>query len=147
MRLSDLDRIIAIECMAFSAPWSRMAFQGELGDNQFAHYIVALTDGMIVGYAGMWMIIDEAHITTIAVSPDYQGQGIGEMVMRQLIGLAVTLGCLRMTLEVRVSNYVAQKLYEKLGFVSYGLRPGYYSDNNEDALIMWLELVDFVNLP
>jgi ribosomal-protein-alanine N-acetyltransferase len=140
MELRDIDDILEIERLCFSAPWSRAAFVGELRDNHFARYLVALVDGKIVGYSGMWIIIDEAHITNIAVHPAYRGQKIGEAILRRMMGWAVAYGARRMTLEVRVSNLVAQQLYAKLGFVNCGLRKGYYTDNNEDAIIMWAEL-------
>lgn len=139
MRLGDLDRIMEIEHKSFSLPWSRDAFLNELTMNHFAKYLVAEADGQVVGYAGMWVIIDEAHITNIAIHPDYRGKKYGDALMREMIQLSMAHGAERMTLEVRVSNTVAQKLYEKMGFVSHGIRKGYYTDNNEDAMIMWVE--------
>lgn len=92
--------------------------------------------GRIVGYAGMWLVIDEAHITTIAVREAARGQGLGELLLTSLIEAASEMGADRVTLEVRVSNDPAQRLYEKYGFRREGLRSRYYSDNNEDAYIM-----------
>ncbi|MDQ2745293.1 MAG: ribosomal protein S18-alanine N-acetyltransferase, partial [Chloroflexota bacterium] len=92
--------------------------------------------GRIVGYAGMWLMVDEAHITTIAVLNDWRGQGLGELLLVSLIQQATAVYAHRMTLEVRVSNETAQKLYRKYGFAEEGVRPRYYSDNNEDAYIM-----------
>jgi ribosomal-protein-alanine N-acetyltransferase len=92
--------------------------------------------GRIVGYAGMWLMVDEAHITTIAVRNDWRGRGLGELLLASLIEAAQDIGAIRVTLEVRVSNEVAQSLYRKYGFQTEGLRPRYYSDNNEDAFIM-----------
>jgi ribosomal-protein-alanine N-acetyltransferase len=91
----------------------------------------------IVGYGGLWVGVDEGHITTLAVQPRYRGQGIGELLLNGLIDLAFELHATMLTLEVRVSNTVAQSLYQKYGFVSAGHRPRYYEDNGEDALIMW----------
>lgn len=91
----------------------------------------------IIGYGGMWLMVDEAHITTIAVSPSHRGQGIGELLLNGLIDQAIELRALRMTLEVRLSNESAQRLYLKYGFEPSGTRPRYYTDNGEDALIMW----------
>jgi [ribosomal protein S18]-alanine N-acetyltransferase len=96
----------------------------------------------IVGYAGLWLMTDEAHITTIAVDPDSQGFGIGELLLLGLIDRAQQIGARWLTLEVRVSNKVAQRLYEKYTFKEMGLRRRYYSDNNEDALVMWTEPIE-----
>jgi ribosomal-protein-alanine N-acetyltransferase len=96
----------------------------------------------IVGYAGLWLMTDEAHITTIAVDPDFQGNGIGELLVVALIDRAIQIGARWLTLEVRVSNEVAQKLYEKYTFKEMGIRRRYYSDNGEDALVMWTDPID-----
>jgi [ribosomal protein S18]-alanine N-acetyltransferase len=96
----------------------------------------------IVGYAGLWLMTDEAHITTIAVSPDYQGYGIGELLLLGLIDRAKQIGARWLTLEVRVTNKVAQRLYEKYTFKEMGVRRRYYSDNNEDALVMWTDAIE-----
>ncbi|MCC7366888.1 MAG: ribosomal protein S18-alanine N-acetyltransferase [Chloroflexi bacterium] len=96
----------------------------------------------IVGYAGLWLMTDEAHITTIAVDPDFQGNGLGELLLVSLIDCAKQIGARWLTLEVRVSNDVAQRLYEKYTFKEMGLRRRYYSDNNEDALVMWTDPID-----
>ena len=96
----------------------------------------------IVGYAGLWLMTDEAHITTIAVSPDYQGYGIGELLLLGLIDRAQQIGARWLTLEVRVTNKVAQRLYEKYTFKEMGVRRRYYSDNNEDALVMWTDAIE-----
>jgi ribosomal-protein-alanine N-acetyltransferase len=96
----------------------------------------------IVGYAGLWLMTDEAHITTIAVDPDFQGNGIGELLLVALIDRAKQIGARWLTLEVRVTNEVAQRLYEKYTFKEMGLRRRYYSDNGEDALVMWTDPID-----
>lgn len=140
MELSDIPRICAIEQECFATPWTEEAFRNELAHNHFARYIVMLREGDIIGYAGMWTIMDEAHVTNIAVTGAQRGKGLGERLLRELVTMAVAGGMRRMTLEVRVSNTVAQRLYEKFGFVGEGLRRGYYSDNQEDALIMWADL-------
>lgn len=93
----------------------------------------------IIGFAGLWLMVDEAHITTIAIHPDYRGKGLGELELASLIDIAIQIGAKWVTLEVRVSNYVAQNLYRKYGFREAGMRHRYYSDNQEDALIMWTE--------
>lgn len=140
MNLDDIPTIVDIERESFSAPWSAEAFRTELAQNLFAKYMIMELDGVIVGYGGMWLIIDEAHITNIAVRTPYRGRGYGELLLRELMKTALWLGARRMTLEVRVSNEVAQSLYRKMGFYPSGVRPAYYSDNLEDALIMWVEL-------
>jgi len=140
MRVEDLEEILEIEKRSFTNPWSKYAFLSELNENRFATYIVIRADGKIIGYGGMWIIFDEAHVTNVAVLPEYRGMGIGELIMRTLIDLAKKRGAVKMTLEVRKSNHVAQNLYTKLGFQPTGIRRGYYSDNNEDAIIMWKDI-------
>ncbi|MDK2992536.1 MAG: [ribosomal protein S18]-alanine N-acetyltransferase [Clostridiales bacterium] len=137
MRLSDLDDVEEIERLCFPTPWSKEAFRTEIMRNFCARYAVARLNGRVVGYIGMWLVIDEAHITNVAVHPDYRHRGIGEKLMRYMMKMAVDIGISRMTLEVRKSNIVAQKLYKKLGFEESGIRKGYYLSNNEDAIIMW----------
>lgn len=143
MTLEDIDEIIIIERESFTAPWSEEAFRTELKHNQFARYLVMELYGEVIGYGGMWLIMDEAHITNIAVRAAHRGKGLGERLLRELMRTAAGLGALRITLEVRVSNEVAKNLYRKLGFSGAGIRPRYYSDNQEDALIMWAELAPF----
>lgn len=142
MTLEDVERVGELERLSFPTPWPTEAFVTELTVNQHAKYVVAVKDRIVVAYCGMWIVVDEAHITNIAVHPGYRGQKIGEKLMRQMMGLAVLLGADRMTLEVRPSNTVARQLYQKLGFEEHGRRKGYYSDNNEDAIIMWVKLRD-----
>lgn len=140
MTLEDVPDIMAIEQEAFTCPWTGEAFRNELTNNLFARYMVIVYNGQIIGYGGMWVIVDEAHITNIAIGAGYRGKGLGELLLLEMQKLAVFFGAARMTLEVRVTNEVAQRLYRKLGFEEAGVRPGYYSDNQEDALIMWAEL-------
>lgn len=140
MNLMDLDDIMEVERLSFTLPWSREAFYRELTDNPYAYYIVADIDGKAIGYGGVWIVVDEAHITNIAVRPEYRGKKIGETLLKQLQNLAREKGAKTMTLEVRVSNHVAQNLYRKLGFLNGGIRKGYYTDNFEDALVMWVNL-------
>lgn len=137
MGIEHLDEVMEIERLSFPTPWSRGAYQREILDNSYARYIVALLGGRVVGYAGMWVLMDEAHVTNIAVHPDYRHLGIGERILRELIRRAYAAGADKMTLEVRVSNVVAQNLYKKLGFAFRGIRRGYYTDTHEDAMIMW----------
>jgi ribosomal-protein-alanine N-acetyltransferase len=142
MTLNDLDRICDIEQSAFSLPWSRESFHNELNSNHFSYYLVLEVNGLVIGYGGMWIILDEAHITNIAIEPAYRGQKWGERLLLSMQLHAFRYGAESMTLEVRKSNKVAQGLYEKLGFTTKGIRPRYYSDNGEDALIMWVTLKD-----
>jgi ribosomal-protein-alanine N-acetyltransferase len=137
MELSDLDQIMEIEKEAFTTPWSRNAFEMEITENLLAKYIVAEVDGKVVGYAGIWLIIDEGHITNIAVKKEYQGQGIGKYLIMGLVDYCKRHSIINMTLEVRKSNIVAQNLYKKFGFKDCGIRPNYYADDHEDAVIMW----------
>ena len=140
MRLEDIGQICEIEQEAFPTPWTKEAFHNELMHNQFAHYLVMENDAEIIGYGGMWVIMNEAHVTNIALRKKYRGQGLGARLLRQLQAVALFLGAERMTLEVRVSNDIAQHLYRKLGFRTVGTRKNYYTDNNEDAYIMWADL-------
>jgi len=146
MTLADLDGVMAVEEISYLTPWSRRAFVSELTENIHAHYIVARLGREVVGYAGMWVILDEAHVTNIAVHPDWRRRGLGERLLRELISRARARGATRVTLEVRKSNMVAQRLYTRLGFVPRGIRKGYYSDTGEDAIIMWLEDLGAENL-
>ena len=141
MNLADLDGVVAVEEATFSVPWSRAAFAGEL-ENELALYIVALENGKIIGYAGTWIIVDEAHVTNVGIIKECRGRGLGERLMRELMEKAKARGATAMTLETRVSNQVAQALYGKLGFKPAGFRRKYYTDNQEDALIMWCESFD-----
>ncbi len=139
MELADVDRVLEIERQSFAVPWSREAFVTEVSENRCARYLVAREDGQAIAYAGMWLVLDEAHITNIAVRKDLRGRGIGETVTRALMQLAADSGIRYMTLEVRRSNLTAQSLYKKLGFLEVGFRKRYYEDNGEDALIMACE--------
>lgn len=141
MRLADLDQVLEIERGSYLTPWSRRAFISELTENAYALYLVGRRGQRIVGYIGMWQVIDEGHITNVAVHPAERGKGYGRALMEAAMGASVERGSVRLTLEVRVSNLVAQGLYRSLGFRQVGLRRGYYTDNGEDAYVMvWGEL-------
>jgi ribosomal-protein-alanine N-acetyltransferase len=139
MRLEDLDAIHRIELASFSSPWPPNAYRSELESNRLASYLVARVDDEIVAYGGMWLMVDEAHITTFAVHPSWRRQRIGERLLLAFLDLAIARRAREATLEVRLSNVSARRLYEKYGFRPVGLRPRYYSDNGEDALIMTTE--------
>ena len=137
MELSDIDGVRAIEVASFASPWSRASFERELLQNaKVARYIVAEVNGAIAGYGGMWLVMEEAHITNIAVRPGLRGRGVGMAIVAGLIDAARELGIMYMTLECRKSNVAAQNLYGKFGFARVGLRKRYYEDNHEDAVLM-----------
>lgn len=138
MTVEDVDAVHAIEVACFKTPWSRESFMREVTENACARYVVLREDGRAIAYAGVWFVLDEGHITNIAVHPDRRGVGYGEQVTRVLIQLAADSGMNWMTLEVRRSNKAAQSLYHKVGFIDVGYRKRYY-ENSEDALIMALE--------
>lgn len=135
MTLADVDGVHAIEEATFPRPWTREDFVKEMTQNACARYLVAEQAGEIVGFAGAWIVLDEAHITNIAVARARRGQGVGKALTRGLLQYAANLGVVYATLEVRRSNGVAQGLYKGLGFVYVGLRKRYYEDNGEDAFI------------
>lgn len=135
MTLADVDGVHAIEEATFPRPWTREDFVKEMTQNACARYLVAEQAGEIVGFAGAWIVLDEAHITNIAVAKARRGQGVGKALTRGLLQYAANLGVVYATLEVRRSNGVAQGLYKGLGFVYVGLRKRYYEDNGEDAFI------------
>ncbi|MCO7128009.1 ribosomal protein S18-alanine N-acetyltransferase [Sporolactobacillus shoreicorticis] len=140
MTAEDIDQVMVVEYSAFDVPWSRQAFENEITGNHFASYFVAELDGRIIGYCGVWVIVDEAHITNLAVLEGYRGFKVGESLLRQVMLHAVSQQARSMSLEVRVSNKIAQNLYRKLGFKNGGIRKNYYSNNGEDALVMWVRL-------
>ena len=146
MKINDLEVILEIERDSFSTPWSLQAFKAELIDNEYARYYCLELDGQTIGYMGLWFILDEGHITNIAITPSYRGQHWGEFLMRNVMKKMVDAGMERMTLEVRASNSPAQSLYSRLGFNTAGVRKGYYADTGEDAWIMWAELRREVNV-
>jgi [ribosomal protein S18]-alanine N-acetyltransferase len=160
MRWDDVPLVMVIEQESFPLPWSSYTYRHELTENAHSHYIViqARAAGLdtrpwwrrmlqpssmpIVGYGGYWLITDEAHISTIAVAAPWRGRGLGELLLSAMIEQAQARQATMVTLEVRVSNRVAQNLYQKYGLVITGTRPRYYRDNDEDAYIMTVERVD-----
>lgn len=141
MLAKDIDDVVATEVEVFTTPWSAEVFEHELTGNDYATYIVAEYENEVVGHVGMWVVLDECHITNVAVRKSRQGNGIGEALMRQAMDLCRNNGVRAMSLEVRVTNETAQNLYRKLGFQPGGIRKNYYSDDHEDALVMWVELI------
>jgi len=140
MTVGDLDQVMLLELACFSVPWTKEAFESELVKNQLAHYIVIEENNEIVGYGGVWYIMDEGHITNVAIHPEHRKKGLGKKLVQGMINAAIHYEINHMTLEVRKSNVAAITLYERMGFEVAGVRPKYYTDNNEDALIMWVEL-------
>ncbi len=139
MTLSDIPAVCAIERLSFPTPWSEDSFQSELLYNQLAFYYVLELKGHVVAYGGLWTVAGEGHITNIAVHPAFRGRGLGRRVTEAMLEAGSRMGCTRFTLEVRPGNGPAVALYESLGFRSVGVRPRYYQDTGEDALIMWRE--------
>ncbi len=168
MAIEHIVEVRELERRCFPTPWPKESFYYELERNRMARYIVLrrvaedeaapaeaveppgllqrifggrnrVHSNSVVGFAGLWMMVDEAHITTLAVSPDHQGKGLGELLLVAITEISVAHGAKMMTLEVRPSNTIAQKLYEKHGFSGHGIRPHYYSDDGEDAVVMWSE--------
>lgn len=139
MTSKDIDGVFEVEKNCFEHHWSKESFKKEL-INENARYLVAKLDRKIVGYVGIWLILDEGHITNVAVHNDYRGQKIGDKLVQSLVNLCKENNINSMTLEVRVSNIVAQNLYKKYGFKLAGIRKEYYSDNKEDAMIMWNDI-------
>ena len=137
-REEDVDGVWELEKICFPTPWSRAAFEKDIVENILATYMVAIADDKLVGYAGMWVVLDEGHITNIGVHPDYRHEGIATMVIMELIAAAREKGAKRFTLEVRPSNANAIALYRKFGFIPVGYRKEYYEDDKEDAMVMWL---------
>lgn len=163
MQWGDVPQVMAIERKSFTLPWSDYTYRHELLDNRNAHYYVARrlngradrkpsgfwrqffrrsTPLPVVGYGGFWIVLDEAHISTIASDRQWRGRGIGELMLLAMIERSIELGAHEVTLEVRVSNTVAQSLYRKYGFEVVGRRPSYYRDNDEDADLMTVHKVN-----
>jgi ribosomal-protein-alanine N-acetyltransferase len=137
MQEEHIDGVLAVEEATFSIPWTRKDFEREVKENAMAIYFVAMDGEKIVGYAGMWHVITEGHITNVAVLHDYRRQGIGDLLMGNLEKAALEKEMIGITLEVRINNAPAQRLYHKYGFRAEGLRKNYYADTHEDAVIMW----------
>lgn len=146
MQVEHLSSVLAIEAVSFPTPWTHRAYMGELTRNSFAHYFVGLIEGEVIGYIGLWIMVDEAHITTIAVSPDYRGNRLAERFIEFSEEYSKVWGAEKMILEVRVSNEAAQKVYKRMGFHAIGLRKQYYRDTLEDAIVMLKHYAGFTNI-
>lgn len=134
---ADIPAVLRIESLSFTTSWPSNAFWNEIQENKLAHYYVGRLGDRIVAYGGIWVVLDDSHITTIAVHPDMRGKKYGEEMLLFLIRDAIARDASWMTLEVRESNASAQSLYRKYGFTVVSTRRAYYSDNNENALVMW----------
>jgi [ribosomal protein S18]-alanine N-acetyltransferase len=141
LSIDHIPTILEIEKDANPAPWSERSFLNELSNPQ-SLFKVALEGGRVVGYGGVWMLIDEAHITNVAIAAEMRRRGIGRRLMIELLKEAKDRGMLCSTLEVRASNEGAIKMYEKLGYTVTTVRKGYYPNNREDAIVMWLHDLD-----
>ncbi|QKS70205.1 ribosomal protein S18-alanine N-acetyltransferase [Paenalkalicoccus suaedae] len=140
MDIPDIDGVLDVEHDSFPTPWTREAFYNEITKNQYAYYLVAVDGEKVIGYCGLWVIVDSSHITNIAVHSSMRREGIGEALLHGSMEMARMLGAERISLEVRVSNEPAQAMYRKFGFENGGIRKQYYTDNQEDALVMWVKL-------
>ncbi len=159
MREADVNTVQEIEREIFATPWPRNAYYRELASRASAHYVVLRQDGVderaerpagfrtadfdptIIGYGGMWRMYDEAHVTTIGVRHDLQHRGYGRIIFAGLVQAAYDMGAKWVTLEVRTTNENAMKMYEAFGFKVIGRRKGYYTDNGEDAIVMWSDSI------
>lgn len=142
MRKKHLDHVMEIERRAYSNPWSRGVFESELEQGISRTYLIAHSGRTILGYCGSLYVLDEAHITNIAVDIPFRHLHVGTRLLSHSIRRAWERNIVNVTLEVRVSNAGAQRLYHKFGFQPAGVRKGYYQENGEDALIMWAYDID-----
>ncbi|GAB3799323.1 ribosomal protein S18-alanine N-acetyltransferase [Virgibacillus kimchii] len=140
MNVQDVEAVWQVENATFSAPWTKEIFYGEITRNDHAYYFVMLLNDKIIGYVGVWVVVDDAQITNIAVLPEYRGKKLGEKLFRYTIQKLILMNVSRLSLEVRESNIAAQKMYRKFGLVPGGIRKNYYVDNQEDAIVMWVNL-------
>ena len=138
MKMADLDDVMEIEQASFTLPWSRRMFERELANRKHSHFLIARNGADILGYIGFWMVLEEAHIVTIAVRSDFRRKGIGTILMAVALDMAARLGAIKATLEVRITNLHAQELYGKFGFITVAIRKNFYSDTGEDAYVMWI---------
>lgn len=136
MEVDDLDRILDLERLCFSSPWSKDDFLYELNENPFGYYVVLKELDKILAYLGLWMDEDRAQITTIGVDPEHRGKGYAKTLMEHMLEVCSSKGVKIYSLEVRVSNQAAISLYQSFGFIQVGLRKAYYQDNHEDAYLM-----------
>ena len=144
MTIDDLAQVVAIDKASFSLPWPERSFRFEISDNSASRAWVAEEDGKVVGAIVAWLLVDEAHIATIATHPDFRRRGIASKLLSHALRMMMNEGALTSVLEVRESNLAAQEMYRKFGFEESGRRPRYYKDNSEDAILMALEKISVV---
>lgn len=140
MTVYDIEGVHRVELKSFATPWTQDAFYYELTNNPYAHYLVMKEENRVIGYCGIWIVMGEAQITNIAVDPACRGRKLGDFLLGKAMEYCKMVGATTVSLEVRVSNVVAQGLYRKHGFQNGGIRKKYYVDNNEDALVMWVNI-------
>jgi [ribosomal protein S18]-alanine N-acetyltransferase len=138
MAVRDVEAVGEVDRRCFRTPWSDRAFLTELG-NRAALYFVAERNGRVIGFAGSWLVMDELHVTTVGVDPEERGRGVGDRLVGALLAEAVRRGARRSSLEVRRSGVAAQNLYAKWGFAPVWTRKNYYTEEHEDAIVMWIE--------
>lgn len=138
---NDISAIEALEKQCFVSPWTYESLYHDIIENKLAFYLVAEIEGRVCGYVGVWKILDEGHITNVAVSPEYRRRHIASAMLWSLTDILRDNDVRRCTLEVRRGNEAAKSLYKLLGFEEAGIRKGYYEDNGEDAIIMWKEKI------
>ena len=146
MTLDDMEQVIAIDRMSFSLPWPERSFRFDLTDNPASRCWVAEIDGKVVGTIVAWLIVDEVHVASIATHPDFRKRGVAKRLLAHTLQHLKEEGAQSSFLEVRASNFAAQELYRKFGYQESGVRPRYYKDNDEDALLMTLESLDVESL-
>jgi len=137
MKREHIQGMVDVEENCFTSPWTEADFLRELNENKLAIYYVAVEDGNVLGYAGLWHVVTEGQVTNVAVLPEHRRRGIGDRLMENMIAIAEEREMIGITLEVRTTNEPAQRLYIKYGFRPEGIRKGYYADTKEDAVIMW----------
>src|SRR5699024_277992 len=137
---NDIDAVLELDLKCFSAPCNREIYEKEVNENDFAHYFIIKTDEKVIGYVVLWLVLEDAQVTNIAIAPEYRGYGIGEQLFGFALQYLLKQGAKQLSLEVRKSNEVAQNLYKKFGLKKGGVRKNYYPDNGEDAFVMWVKL-------
>ena len=146
MTLDDIEQVITIDRVSFSLPWPERSFRFDLTDNPASRCWVAEIDGKVVGMIVAWLIVDEVHVATIATHPDFRRRGVAKKLLAHTLYSLKEEGAQSSFLEVRASNVAAQEMYRKFGYEESGVRPRYYKDNDEDALLMTLETLDVESL-
>ena len=135
---SDVDSVASLEAKVFTLPWSRALILKDIKENKSARFFTAKEDGVLAGYAGFWLLQDEMNIVNVAVHPEQRKKGVGKALLKHILAEGVREGAKIATLDVREGNVAARKLYESAGFIMIAVRKKYYTDNQENALVMWL---------